>query len=71
MQISAGKGIVPRPIGGTYLKHLANTIVYVKDISDSMFLRRFKATVIKHQYIKTPKSAIVYGRKCGKMMLLN
>lgn len=67
----SSKGIVPRPIGGTYLKHLANTIVYVKDISESVFLRRFRATVIKHQYVKTPKSVIVHGRKCGKIMLLN
>lgn len=67
----SSKGIIPRPIGGTYLKHLANTIVYVKDISESMFIKRFKATVIKHQYVKTPESVIVYGRKCGKIMLLN
>lgn len=67
----SSKGIIPRPIGGTYLKHLANVIVYVKDISDSAFSSRVKATVVKHQYVKTPKSVIVHGRKCGKLMLLN
>jgi hypothetical protein len=64
------KGVVPRPIGGTYLKHLANVIVYVKNIANSVFSPTFKATVVKHQYVKTPKSVIVHGRKCGKSMLL-
>lgn len=49
----SSKGIIPRPIGGTYL-NLANVIVYIKDISGSAFSPRFKATVIKHQYLKTP-----------------
>jgi len=67
----SSKGIIPRPIGGTYLKHLANVIVYVKDISNNVFSPRFKASVVKHQYVSTPKSVIVHGRKCGKLMLLN
>jgi RecA/RadA recombinase len=65
------KGVIPRPIGGTYLKHIANVIVYVRNISNSAFLPTFKATLIKHQYLKTPKSVIVHGRRCGRMMLLN
>ena len=32
------KGVIPRPIGGTYLKHIANVIVYLKNISASTFL---------------------------------
>ncbi|MGC2425708.1 MAG: hypothetical protein WA421_01625, partial [Nitrososphaeraceae archaeon] len=67
----SSKGIIPRPIGGTYLKHIANVIVYLKNISASAFLPRFKATLVKHQYIKTPKSIFVHGRKCGRAMLLN
>jgi len=67
----SSKGVIPRPIGGTYLKHLANVIVYVKNVSYSAFLPTFKATLIKHQYLKTPKSVIVHGRKCGRMMLIN
>ncbi len=67
----SSKGVIPRPIGGTYLKHIANVIVYVKDISNSAFLPSFKATLVKHQYFKTPKSVVVHGRKCGRMVLLN
>jgi hypothetical protein len=67
----SSKGVIPRPIGGTYLKHIANVIVYVKNISTSTLLPSFKATLVKHQYLKTPKSMIVHGRKCGRMMLLN
>ena len=65
------KGVIPRPIGGTYLKHIANVIAYVKNIPNSAFLPTFKATLVKHQYFKTPKSVIVHGRRCGRMMLLN
>ena len=64
------KGVIPRPIGGTYLKHIANVIVYVKNISNSAFLPTFKATIVKHQYLQTPKSVIVHGRRCGRSMLL-
>jgi len=67
----SSKNVIPRPIGGTYLKHIANVIVYVKNVSTSAFLPTFKATLVKHQYLKTPKSAIVHGRRCGRMMLLN
>src|SRR4029078_5272195 len=67
----SSKGVIPRPVGGTYLKHIANVIVYVKNISNSAFLPTFKATLVKHQYLKTPKSVIVHGRKCGRMMLIN
>jgi len=34
------KGVIQRPIGGTYLKHIANVIVYLKNISTSTFLPR-------------------------------
>ena len=67
----SSKGVILRPIGGTYLKHIANVIVYLKNISTSTFLPSFKATLVKHQYMKTPKSVIVHGRKCGRAMLLN
>jgi hypothetical protein len=67
----SSKGVIPRPIGGTYLKHIANVIAYLKNISASTFLPSFKATLVKHQYMKTPKSVLVHGRKCGRMMLLN
>jgi RecA/RadA recombinase len=67
----SSKGVIPRPIGGTYLKYIANVIVYVKNISNSVFLPTFKATLVKHQYLKTPRSVIVHGRRCGRMMLLN
>ena len=58
----SSKGVVPRPIGGSYLKHIANVIVYVNNISNNAFLPTFKATLIKHQYLKTPKSVIVHDK---------
>lgn len=60
------KGIIPRPIGGTFLKHAFNVIVHLKEWSVS-YLPAFKATLIKHQYLKTPKSVMVNTRKTGHM----
>jgi len=67
----SSKGIIPRPIGGSFLKHLANVIVYVKNIPDNTFSPKFIATLVKHQYIKTPKHVMVHGRRGRKMMLFN
>ncbi len=64
-------GIIPRPIGGIYLKHAANIIVHFKEFSKTYGVTSFKATLIKHQYTKTPKSALVYVRKAGGMVFLD
>jgi RecA/RadA recombinase len=66
----SSKGIIPRPIGGVFLKHVANTIVHIRDMSVSSSIPRFKATLVKHQYLKTPKSTIIHAKKCGKSMML-
>ena len=68
---TTSKGIIPRPIGGIYLKHAANVIVYFKQFSKTSSIPSFKATLIKHQYTKTPKSTVLYVRKAGGMMLLD
>jgi hypothetical protein len=68
---TTARGIIPRPIGGIYLKHAANVIVHFKQFSKTAGVPSFKATLIKHQYTKTPKSAVLYERKAGGMMLLN
>jgi Rad51 len=67
----SSRGIIPRPIGGSYLKHLATVIVYFKDISSSFNIRTCKATVVKHQYVRTPQSVIIHGRRAHGTMLLN
>jgi RecA/RadA recombinase len=59
------KGVIARPIGGTFLKHALNIIVHLREYQYSSF----KATLIKHQYVKTPKSVILYGKKAGKILL--
>jgi hypothetical protein len=50
------KGVIARPIGGTFLKHALNIIVHLKEFQ----YLSFKATLIKHQYVRTPKSVILY-----------
>jgi hypothetical protein len=66
---TTSKGLIPRPIGG--LKHAAKVIVHIKDQSVTSTIPSFKATLLKRQYIKTPKSAILYTKKTGGMMLLD
>lgn len=67
-------GIIPKPIGGTYLKHIANVIVHIKpnywsttsNNSSAWSNVSFKASMIKHPYQKTPKSVNFYARRIGK-----
>ena len=70
---TTARGIIPRPIGGIYLKHAANVIVHIREYSKktSATIPSFKVTLIKHQYTKTPKSAVLYVRKTGRMVLLD
>ena len=68
---TTARGIIPRPVGGIYLKHAANVIIHFKQFSKTTGIPSFKATLIKHQYTKTPKSATMYVRKAGGMMLLD
>jgi hypothetical protein len=68
---TTARGIIPRPIGGIYLKHAANVIVHFKEFSKTSGVPSFKATLIKHQYTKTPKSTTMYVRKAGGLMLLD
>jgi RecA/RadA recombinase len=68
---TTNKGLIPRPTGGLFLKHAANVIVHVKEQSSTSTIPSFKATLLKHQYIKTPKSAVLYVKKTGGMMLLD
>jgi hypothetical protein len=69
----SNNGIIPKLIGGTYLKHLANVIVHIKptvwsttqgDITSPYISLR--ASMIKHPYQKTPMSVNFYARKIGK-----
>jgi hypothetical protein len=68
---TTARGIIPRPIGGIYLKHAANVIVYFREFSKTSGIPSFKATLIKHPYTKTPKSTTMYVRKAGGLMLLD
>jgi DNA repair protein RadA len=69
---TARDGMIPKPTGGLYLKHAVNVIVNVKEQpSNSMTNPSFKATLLKHQYVKTPKSTILYLRKVGGNVLLD
>jgi hypothetical protein len=65
------KGIIPKPTGGLYLKHAANVIVHIREQPNTSTIPSFKATLLKHQYMKTPRSTILYTKKVGGMILLD
>jgi hypothetical protein len=65
------RGIIPKPTGGLYLKHAANVIVHIRENLSNSTIPSFKATLLKHQYTKTPKSTILYTKKVGGMILLD
>jgi hypothetical protein len=48
-------------------------IVHIKEQSNASTttIPSFKAMLLKHQYIKTPKSAILYIKKTGAVVLLD
>jgi Rad51 len=64
------KGIIPRPIGGMYLKHAANVIVNIKENS-KVYIPSFKATLMKHQYQRTPKAVLLNVKKTGGILFLD
>jgi RecA/RadA recombinase len=68
---TTSKGLIPRPTGGLYLKHAATVIVHIREQSSTSTVPSFKATLLKHQYVKTPKSAVLYIKKTGGTMLLD
>ena len=65
---ATSKGVVARPVGWTYLKHAFNVIVYLRESISHP--QAYKATLVKHQYSKTPKSVLLHTRKASRMLML-
>src|SRR5215469_8091991 len=66
---TTSRGIIPRPVGGTYLKHAFNVIVYLRESNPQAQI--YKATLVKHQYTRTPNSVLLTTRKTRHMLLLD
>ncbi|MPZ08284.1 MAG: hypothetical protein GEU26_18025 [Nitrososphaeraceae archaeon] len=74
----SSSGIVPRPIGGTYLKHTVNVIVNLRpNLNNGYYYTTssntgggssasYRATMTKHPYQLTPKSTNIYATRIGK-----
>jgi hypothetical protein len=76
---NSSSGIIPKPLGGTYLKHLVNVIVNLKPSPSSNYYATtnnssgrgsiiYKATLIKHPYQITPKYTNVYAKRISKRL---
>jgi len=74
----SSSGIIPKPMGGTYLKHIVNVIVNLKPILNNGYYytassnsgggsaASYKATMTKHPYQATPKFTNIYAKRIGK-----
>lgn len=62
--MSTGRGFIPRPIGGSFFRHISTIIVYLKKFQDGP-VSSIKASLIKHPYKKTPDSIILFISKGG------
>jgi RecA/RadA recombinase len=70
----ASNGIIPKPVGGTYLKHMTNVIIHIKpnfwatsnNYNGGSPNVSFKASMIKHPHQRTPKFVNFYARRTGK-----
>jgi hypothetical protein len=75
---TSSSGIIPKPIGGTYLKHIVNVLVNLKPNQNNGYYytassntggsssASYKATMTKHPYQVTPKSTNIYAKRIGK-----
>jgi Rad51 len=73
---TSSNGIISRPIGGTFFRHILNVIVnlkpnptssyYTTSSSNSSSFTSYKATMIKHPCQLTPKSINFHVKKLGK-----
>lgn len=62
--MNTGRGLIPRPVGGTFFRHVASIIVYLKKLQDGA-VSSVKTSLIKHPYKKTPDSIILLVPKGG------
>jgi hypothetical protein len=58
------RGRIPKPEGGTFLRHEANVIVHFRKMT-STSARGVRATLVKHSYKETPRSIILYVQNGG------
>jgi len=62
--LPTSSGRIPKPMGGTYLRHEAHIVVLFNRLRRKV-LPFFKATLIKHPYKKTPRSILLHVPKGG------
>lgn len=63
-----GRGFIPKPIGGSFFRHIANVIVHLKKFHDGP-VSSVKATLIKHPYKRTPDSIVLLVSKGGMSLM--
>jgi RecA/RadA recombinase len=59
--MQAGRGLIPRPLGGSFLRHAAGIITYLRRLREDAI----KAYLIKHPCRKTPESITLYASEGG------
>jgi RecA/RadA recombinase len=62
--MNTSRGFIPRPVGGSFFRHVASVIVYLKKFKDGQ-ISSVKTSLIKHPYKKTPDSIVMFVSKGG------
>lgn len=61
---NASRGFIPKPLGGTFLRHVASVIVQFRKYRDGGILS-YKATLVKHPEKRTPQAIVLYVSPTG------
>lgn len=57
--LRTGRGRIPKPVGGTYLRHEASVVVLLNSMQRESSAS-VKVTLVKHPYKRTPQTLILY-----------
>ena len=66
---SSGRGLVPKPFGGIFIRQAASILVHFRRLSDGP-ISSYKVTLVKHPYKRAPESIVLYVSQAGSLDLM-
>jgi hypothetical protein len=67
--IDTGKVLVPKPLGGIYIRQAASILVHFRKFYDGP-VSSYKVTLVKHPYKRAPESIVLYVSQAGSLDLM-
>lgn len=62
---NASRGFIPRPMGGSFLRHVASVILHFRRFRNGGGVQSYKATLVKHPEKHTPQSVVLHVLSVG------